>query len=530
VECSTRPFGQDHPLVAATTPGDGGAVPAPGSHLRRLARSTLMVVVFGGMVFALDRILRSYSYADVVDGFARVTLVQVAIAIGLVAIQYALLAWREWLAVGYAGRRDLGARRTALASMIARPLSALGVATITGLGLRARIYGAWGFTTRDLGLVTAYNELTYYVGIVAMCGVVFTVSRVPWPPTVTIWLPPTQIVGVLGLVALAAYVAWCIRRGERPIRIRTVEVPVPGRFLLAAQLVLPVIDLGLSAGIVYAMLPASAGLPYLELVAVCLVANLASSASQVPAGLGVFEAVMLQFVAPTADHSVVLGALVVRRLITHLLPIGVGAVLLIGLELRRRPQHRHDWHDDTIATWLSVLTFASGVVLLVFGVEPQIRGALAPHGAPGPLLMFVVGVVMLIVARGLQHRTRRAWWAAISLLAVRGVVELAMGAHGYVMAILVAQVTILLACRRVFSERGVVLHAEVASWWAAFAMAIIGAIGVAMFADGELSQLGALKLVTAVVIASIAGGVVGYRVAQHRRALRAATRAATPTT
>jgi phosphatidylglycerol lysyltransferase len=506
-------------LVAGAAASDGVRVTGETrARLLRFARSAFMVVVFGGMLIALERMLRSYSYADVVAGIDQVSPGAIALAIGLVAVQYTALILREWLAVRYAGRADLGLRRAALASMIARPLSALGVATITGIGLRTRIYGSWGFSARDIGLVVAFNELVFYVGLVTTCGVVFTVSRVPWPGELA-RLPPTWIVGALGLVLAAAFAVWCLRR-TTPIRIRTVEIPVPDRTQLVAVLTLQTIDLAIISAIVYTLLPASAGLPYLELVAVCLIANLAGSLSQVPAGLGVFEAVVLQFVPAGADQSAVLAALLVRRLITHLLPIVVGGLLLITFEIRRRPlQLRHDWHDDAVATFLAVMTFASGVVLLVIGAGDEIHDALAPTGAPAPIAMFVLGVVLLVVARGLQQRVRRAWWAALGLLVLRAIIELAIGPRSAIVVLVLAQAGLLVAARRIFTERGVVLQAGIASWWAAFAMAVIGALGVASFADGDtLSRLGAMRLVAVVAIASIAGAVIGYRIATRRQA------------
>jgi len=507
--------------------------------VRQFVRSAFMVVVFAGMVFALDRILRSYSYADIAAGFRAVTASSVVIAVGLVVAQYALLVVREWLAVGYAGRGDLGVGRTAIAAMIARPLSSLGVSTITGLGLRTRIYGAWGFNGKDLALVTTYNELTYYVGIVATCGV-FTVSQVPWPASLTIELPPTWIVGAIGIALAGAYVLWCVRR-RRPIQVRSVVIPIPRRGQLIGQVVLPIVDLLIVTGVVHAMLPASTGLSYLELISVVLLANLAGSASQVPAGLGVFETVVLQFAAPEADRSAILGALLVRRVITNLLPMAAGALLLVWFEIRRRPQLRPAWHEDAIATLLSVVTFAAGVIMLVVGAEPRVRTALVPR-APGPFLLIVLGVWLVIVARGLQHRTRRAWRAALVLLALRAIGELAMDARPVIFAILGGEAVLFVACRRVYSEAGSALRPEVASWSAAIVMAIVATAGVVSFSEGHtLTRFAALQLVAIAVAVSIAGGLVGYQIAKHRgdarRAARRAARAAavapeatTPTT
>lgn len=493
-----------------------------GPRARRFARSAFMIAVFTGMVFALDRILASYSYADVAAGFRRVDLGAVAVAIGLLAAQYGLLVIREWLGLQYAGRRELGLRRAALASMIARPLSALGISTITGIGLRARIYGDWGLGTKDVALITAYDQLAYYVGIAAMCGVGLSVSQVAWPMAFPAWLPPTWVVGAAGTTIVLGYTVWCARRRE-PIRIRTVEVPVPDRLQLLGQVAFPVVDLALTAAIVHVILPADLALSYRELVGVCLLANLAGSLSQVPAGLGVFETVLLQFAPAATDTSALLGALLVRRTITNLLPMFVGGLLLFWVELRRRPADElHAWHNETIGTVLSVVTFAGGVILLVLGAEPGVKRALVPS-APGPVVLVVLGVAQLVIARGLQKRTIAAWRIAFALVLLRAVAEIVLGVRPAVIAVLVAEAGAFLAFRRAFTERGVALQAEVASWWAAIVMAVVATAGVAYFAEAHtLSRVTALQLVAAVLTLTVAGAVVGYRAAKGRRQSRAA--------
>ena len=77
-----------------------------GPGLKRFARSAFMVGVFTMMVLALDRILRSYSYADIAAGFGNVPLTSVLLAAGFVIAQYALMCVREWLGTLYAQRPD----------------------------------------------------------------------------------------------------------------------------------------------------------------------------------------------------------------------------------------------------------------------------------------------------------------------------------------------------------------------------------------------------------------------------------------
>jgi phosphatidylglycerol lysyltransferase len=495
-----------------------GALVTIGPGLKRFARSAFMVFVFTMMVLALDRMLRSYSYEDIAAGFRAVPISAVLIAAGFVVAQYFLMCVREWLATRYADRPDIGFRRAALASTIARPLSTLGVATITGIGLRARIYNAWGFSTKDLALITTYDQISYYVGIAAMCGVVLSVSPVPWPETITWNLPATWIVGVIGLLVVVAYTVFGALRRGKSLHVRKVEIPMPDKPELAGQILLPVADLALTAAIVATMLPDGTGLSYLDLLAVCLLANLAGSLSQVPAGLGVFEAVLLQFAPATADDSAVLGALLVRRVITNLFPMMVGAILLALSEVtRRRTAKLHEWHDDTAATVLSVIVFATGVMLLLLGADASLRRAVAP-GAPGPTILVILGVSQLLLARGIQHRTINAWRIAVGLIVLRLIGEFVYEVRPVVMGILAAELGLFLAFRPAFTERGMVMRADTASWWAAIAMALIGTIGAGYWASRHtIERTEAWMLIGIVATVSVVAGLVGFRFAKHGR-------------
>jgi len=66
----------------------------------------------------------------------------------------------------------------------------------------------------------------------------------------------------------------------------------------------------------------------------------AGVASNVPAGLGVFETVMLLFLGTSVNPAAAIGALAVYRLVFYVAPLAVAALLFgtieLGLHRRRR--------------------------------------------------------------------------------------------------------------------------------------------------------------------------------------------------
>ena len=242
-----------------------------------------------------------------------------------------------------------------------RSLSTLGLATITGFALRLRIYEAFGLTRADVTRLTLYNEATFYVGLATTFAFVFLFADVPNMVAIGVALPSPKLIGLIAAGLAVAYVGLSLGR-TRPWRIRSFELPAVRGGLLAGQLILPIIDMSLGVGIVWVCLPEVAGLGYFETATACLLAGLAGSISQVPGGLGVFETVVLQFVPPEA-HGAALAGLLVRRVITNLVPLAVGTVVLVGFEVATRPGSAIPlgWRRQTVATALAATAFASGV-------------------------------------------------------------------------------------------------------------------------------------------------------------------------
>src|SRR4029450_10865085 len=112
----------------------------------------------------------------------------------------------------------------------------------------------------------------------------------------------------------------------QPFTFRGWEFRFPAPALSLAQVAISSLDWALASSVLYLRLPPTAPLSYPQFVGVYLLAQLAGLVSQVPGGLGVFETVMLLFLAPAIPPAVVLGSLFAYRGLDYLLPLGVVAV------------------------------------------------------------------------------------------------------------------------------------------------------------------------------------------------------------
>jgi phosphatidylglycerol lysyltransferase len=489
----------------------------PPSSPWRWVKPAVTVVIFAALAWGLRQLLTSFSYDEVIAGLDAMAPARIAAAAAVVAVVHALYIVRERLAVDFAGASSLAWRKVAIASLIARSLSTLGIATITGLALRVRIYQDYRLDGAAVARITIYNESTYYVGLVAAFAVVLTATALPTPVAAGFTLPWLGWVGPAALVAVVAYLTWNLRR-RGPLTIRRFELPVFTPVQLGAQVVLPVVDTFLAGLITLALVPTSAGLDYLTLVAIGLVANVMGSLSQVPGGLGVYETVVLGFVPPAA-HPATLAALLVRRAVVNLLPIAVGTVLLVGFalegQLRKRPNRvALDLGRDALA----IATFAGSVLSLLAAAVPRANGLTEQFGGVGQGAVFLAGLVTLVAARGLQQGRRKAWWVAVVMFGLRGVAAVAAW-HGPSVAVAVGLFAILVVARPLCPHPGPLFDGE-RMWWAAWLVALIA---TAWFADTHPDALSTevrARTAAMIVVVALVIGALARRALPGRRRRR----------
>jgi phosphatidylglycerol lysyltransferase len=200
--------------------------------------------------------------------------------------------------------------------------------------------------------------------------------------------------------------------------------------------------------------------------------------SHVPAGLGVFEVVLLQLFPRAAAGSALLAALLAYRIIYYILPLLVAAALLGVRELRRRREGLARVAAG-FGRWLpapqvlSATCFLSGIVLLASGATPAARGRLGLLKDLLPLSVVeashfvgsIAGAGLLLLARGLQLRLDGAWAVAVVLLPV-GVAASLLKGFDYEEAIMLGVVlAALLPCRPQFYRRASLLHEPFTAEW-----------------------------------------------------------------
>lgn len=312
-------------------------------------RRWLPFVVSGAIVaFALHVLygtVQRIDFRDVLSHLGTIPLESVVLAALLAATVYLTLATYEAIVARFVDGPVSG-RRAALTALIATPIGhAIGWGALSGGAVRYRLYAAVDMRPLDIGRMVLYVAMPYAAALGLLLGLALVLRADEAAELLRVQADLARGSGLALLALHAAYVVLVLRR-RAPVQVGRIWFRLPPPNLTAVQYVIGITEVCCAAGVLYVLLPASVELPFLAFVAVYVLAILAGLASSVPAGLGVFES-MLLVLLPQVPPEQLLGAALVYRLLLSVAPLAF-ALLLFGAyetwsrlpEQRRRAAER----------------------------------------------------------------------------------------------------------------------------------------------------------------------------------------------
>ncbi len=388
----------------------------------------LITCIFCGAIYLLYHKLKAYSLDQIRESLSQISDWRLLASVGLMIVNYIILVGYDWLAL-VAIKKPLPLQRTALVSFIGQAVSYNFGALLGGTTVRYRFYSAWGFSLHDIVRLVLMLAVTFWVGALGLCGLVFIVHPPDIPAELLSKMPITDVrfLGVILLaIALAYFVACHFIR--KPISVFGREFVFPPLKIAILQAIVAGVDLIVAAGCMYVLLPGDLNIGFIEFLPSYLMAQVAVVLTHVPGGVGVFELVILHL-THSPREQVVVAAVLCFRLIYFILPLLAAAVFLGIYEARQRK----DIFRDT-GRWLSVLshsicawaTFCAGALLLIFSVLPA--------WTKGHFFLFIdwsswfsillhsfnifIGSALLFLAYGLEMRQAIAWRLTLIFLSL----------------------------------------------------------------------------------------------------------------
>ncbi len=414
--------------------------------LTRLLKYLIPVVsllIFTLALSTLFRMLKHYSYHDVVRHIESLPLPQVLYAIVLAFASYLVLTGYDYLALLYISRK-IAYRRIALASFISYAFSnTIGLSFLTGGSVRYRLYSSWGLSAIEIAKVLLFCSSTLWLGFMTLAGLTFTF----WPRTLipSMHLPNhfMRFAGIIFLLVITAYLAACATY-RKSLKIREHEFCLPAPALAFAQVLLASVDWLFAGAVLYVLLPHAVYIPFPGFMSDFLLAQVGGVISQVPGGLGVFETGIMLMLVPPFAPSTILGSLLVFRGIYYLLPLvvavaafGIQEIIIRRVEMKRIMTVFSQWVPLMTPYILSFTTFLAGSLLLFSGAlpidKPHFRWLL--NFLPLPIVEIshflgsLIGAGLLILAWGLSRKLDVSYHLSVLLLSAGIVFSLLRGAH-----------------------------------------------------------------------------------------------------
>ena len=467
-----------------------------GSHRRGLTIALLLLMTGLGvaMVFHLLSEVRGH---DLRGAIRAITPGAIAGALALTILSYLSLTLYDHMALRIIGKQ-IAWRTAALASFCSYTLSHnLGLSLLTGGSARMRIYGAAGLGPGDVARVIASASLSFWSGVVTMAALFLAVD--PMPVAIKAFPIGASVLQLLGFCLLGgvAVALAGLRRAPYPVRLFGWTLMLPSRGQAAAQIGIACIDLTLSSGALFVLLPHSAMALFPAFFLAYTLGIIVALISHVPGGVGLFEAVMLATVPQVARPSL-FAALLAYRVVYYLLPLAAAAFLIILHE-------RHAWQSpvrrvlsgaeslgrEIAPAVLAMLVAAGGIVLLVSGSLPAIPARFRavssilpmPFVEASHLAASMIGAMLVLLGSGLYRRQDGAFWLTRLLLLAGAAFSLMKGLDYEEAAVLIVITVLLQWSRPAFYRKTSLTSAMLAPGWiAALAVAIGISVWIGFFA------------------------------------------------
>jgi len=335
---------------------DGGATPKrlPGPknttpptptwrRFLKLVPPALGILVLLGIVLGLHGALAKLRWRDIVAALAATPGAAILHAVLLLAASFCVMLIYDIPGILFA--RQLGPlprlkpRRIALASFCAYALShVLGAPALSAAAIRLRLYAQWQVTPAGIARIIALSGTAFILGAATLIGLLLLCK----PHDIPLFggnLSPGAL-RTIGALLLAIVMSYVLIAQHRPsLSLLGRAIPLPGRLIAAAQVALSCTDIALASAILFTVLPTVPHLSAAHVLAIYLAAFAGGLFSGLPAGIGVFDTLLLLGLSPYLPAAAAIGAILLFRITYFLVPAAIAGLCFTAHEILLTTSH-----------------------------------------------------------------------------------------------------------------------------------------------------------------------------------------------
>jgi phosphatidylglycerol lysyltransferase len=451
----------------------------------------VVLLVFGFTAFAIYGLTTEVRYDEVVAALSDTSWFSVFLAILFTFLSFAALIAYDLNALAYIGRKlpPIPAAMTAFSAYAVGNTAGFGA--LSGGAIRFRGYSRLGLPPEDIGRVIAFVTFAFGIGLSSVTALACLVTAPRMAEIVGVSEITVRLFALAVLLALVALVF--IGRDGREIALGRLHLRLPDSRTASQQFLITALDISASASTLYVLLPHT-DLGWPSFLAIYAAAVAAGVLSHVPAGLGVFETVIVAALGSRLDVDQVLGSLVLYRVIYHVLPLLLATLFVIVLELQELSKHPvastlRKLEFRLAPLMLAAFTMIVGVMLVLSSVTPTPDSHLDLLVAYLPLplvegahfLSSIIGIVLFIASRGVAQRLDGAWWTAVFCTVLGLLFALVKALALYETIILAVLLAGLLLSARQFNRPASMLRQALTPPWVVAMLILVAAAVTILF-------------------------------------------------
>lgn len=434
--------------------------------LRKLLTLLFITAVIAVVTYTAHNFLKDYSVHQIIDELNNISLKQEIYAFLLSAASYIFLTVYDFLGLKYL-RKRLAPMYVMITSFISYSFSnSIGLSILASGSLRYRYYSYWGLSFGEISRIILFTTVTLWIGVLFAGGLAFTFGPgLDLSESVFSYVNVIYIGGAF-LTAVALYLAIAAVR-RRPVSFWGQELEMPNLRLAALQVIVGGADWILAGSVLFVLLPENLHIGFLSFIGIYLTAQTIGLISHVPGGAVVFEGVLLSFFQKEFIPQII-GSVIVYRVAYYIFPLLAATFLIVFSEFYRNRDKMNNYsaavnkiYMAIIPNLLSVIVFLCGSYMFFKGALPinPVRYPIVTEIFPLPViesshfLESIIGLLLIIISRGLKLRVDFAFQLTVILLIAGTIFGIVKGAE-YETALFAVSVTAaLIPVRNIFNRK-----------------------------------------------------------------------------
>jgi len=293
----------------------------------------LGVLFLGAVLFLLVRYARNVNWAEVKASLLELPRHVLLQAFGFAVVSHLVYSLLDLVGRHYTGHR-LRKRQVMQVSFISYAFNLNLGSLVGGVGFRYRLYSRLGLRYADITRILTLSMVTNWLGYTLLAGLVFTIAPLQLPPHWKLDSEELRLLGVGLLSVVTVYLLACAFSRRRRWVLRGHPIELPTIRMAFAQLAISCSHWTTMAAVPWMLLQGQVDYP--TALSVLLMAAIAGVILHIPAGLGVVEAVFIALLSHRIPEHQLLGALLAYRALFYVVPLVVGALLYLKVEVRTR--------------------------------------------------------------------------------------------------------------------------------------------------------------------------------------------------